>query len=144
MKFKTLNYCGSNEGSYEIQNPSSPNAFPKPQTLRTTFMKKRQVLANQNNHHRKNSLQKQLSRLSQHMSLLAQKSLYHRRVPHWLRKKYSRRFLLLREVVITQHVYWGGSFVFVDLWIFLSMISSYISVVVLLMHFKLFFFFSKK
>ena len=40
VKFETLNYCGSNEGSYEIRNPSSPNASPNPQTLKTTFLKK--------------------------------------------------------------------------------------------------------
>ena len=69
MKFETLNYCGSNEGSYEIRNPSSPNAFPKPQTLGTTFLKKIQLLTSHSNHQRKNDLQKQLSHLIQHMSL---------------------------------------------------------------------------
>ena len=58
MKFKNLNYCGSNEGNYEIRNPSSPNAFPNPQTLRTTFLKKIQLLTSHNNHQRKNTLQK--------------------------------------------------------------------------------------
>ena len=41
MKFETLNYYGSNEGKYEIRNPSSPNAFPNPQTLR----KKRSIFS---------------------------------------------------------------------------------------------------
>ena len=44
MKFQTHNYCGSNEGSYEIQNPISHNAFPNLQTLKTTFLEKNPIV----------------------------------------------------------------------------------------------------